>query len=75
MDVVAESRTMTVEFAADDAAIVISLELDRTLAERVFADASLRGVRPSDVVANALREHYERITFTARSAPGCRRPT
>ena len=55
------NRTMTVDFTSDGGAILISLQLDPKLAERVFADATLRDVRPSDVVSNALREHYERI--------------
>jgi hypothetical protein len=54
------TRTMTIDFEADDEAILISLQLDRALAERVFADATVRQVRPSDVAAAALREHYAR---------------
>ena len=54
-------RTMTVEFEADAEAILVTLQLEPKLAERVFADAALRGVRPSEVLANALREHYERL--------------
>ena len=56
-------RTMTVDIPADADAILVTLQLDRTLAECVFADAELRGVRPCDVLANALREHYERINL------------
>lgn len=51
---------MTVDFASDSEAIIIAVQLDRHLAERVFADAEVRGVRPADVVQNALTEHYER---------------
>ena len=51
---------MTVEFASDAEAIVIAVQLDRHLAERVFADAEVRGVRPADVLQNALIQHYER---------------
>jgi hypothetical protein len=58
---VSTNRTVTVDFASDDGAILISVQLEPNLAQRVFADATLRDVRPSDLIANALREHYERI--------------
>jgi len=59
--VTATGTTMTIDFAASAEAILITVQLDHKLAERVFADAELREVRPCDLVANALREHYERI--------------
>jgi hypothetical protein len=52
---------MTIDLPADADAILATLQLEPRLAERVFADAELRGVRPCDVLANAPREHYERI--------------
>ena len=55
------NQAITVDFATDSEAIVIAVQLDRHLAERVFADAGVRGVRPADVVQNALTEHYERM--------------
>jgi hypothetical protein len=55
------ARTVTIDFAADAEAIVISVQLELGLAELVFADADARGVRPCDVVANALLEHYDRL--------------
>jgi len=55
------ARTMTVEFTGDDEAILVCLQLEPKLAQRVFADATVRDVRPSDVIANALREHYARV--------------
>ena len=57
---VGPNQAMTVDFASDSEAIVIAVQLDRQLAERVFADAEVRGVRPADVVQNALTEHYQR---------------
>ena len=54
-------RTVTLDFAADAEAILLSVQLDTQLASQVFADAERRGVRPSDVVTNALREHYARL--------------
>ncbi len=57
----ATSTTMTIDFAASAEAILITVQLDHKLAERVFADAALRDVRPCDLVAHALREHYKRI--------------
>ena len=55
------TRTVTVDFTSDDGAMLISVQLEPNLAQRVFADATLRDVRPSDLITNALREHYERI--------------
>ena len=55
------ANAVTVEFARDSEAVVIAVQLDRHLAERVFADAEVRGVRPADVVQNALIDHYERV--------------
>src|SRR5215204_5768648 len=60
--------TMTIDFAADAQAIIISLQLDHRLAERVFADAEVRGVRACDVVANALHEYYARVDLHPGSA-------
>jgi hypothetical protein len=59
--VVSTNRTVTVDFTSDDGAILISVQLEPNLAQRVFADATLRDVRPSDLITNALREHYDRI--------------
>jgi hypothetical protein len=61
------ARTVTIDFAADADAIVISVQLDTKLAELVFADADARGVRPCDVVTNALLEHYDRLDPHGRS--------
>jgi hypothetical protein len=55
------STLMTIKFNASPEVVLIAVALDHTLAERVFADAALREVRPCDLVASALREHYERI--------------
>jgi len=58
---VSSNHTVTVDFTSDHEAILISVQLAPQLAERVFADATVRNVRPSEVIANALREHYDRI--------------
>jgi hypothetical protein len=55
------STPMTIKFRASPDVILIALQLDHSLAERVFADATLRDLPPCDLVAQALREHYERI--------------
>ena len=55
------ARTVTLDFAADAEAILLSVQLDAELASQVFADAQRRAVRPSDIVENALREHYARL--------------
>jgi hypothetical protein len=69
------ARTVTIDFAADADAIVISVQLDTKLAELVFADADARGVRPSEVVTNALLEHYERLDPRGRGRSSHDAPT
>lgn len=57
------SCAITIDFAVDAEAIVIAVQLDRELAAHVFADAEMRDVRPSELVANALTEHYARLAL------------
>jgi hypothetical protein len=62
---------MTVDMTTEDEAILVLVQLDRMLAERVFADAFTRAVRPRDLIANALREHYAHVDLDREQPPPC----
>jgi hypothetical protein len=52
---------MNVDFGRDAEAVVLSVQLDHRLAALVLADAHRRDIRPCDVIATVLDEHYARI--------------
>jgi hypothetical protein len=66
---VSATRTMTVDITTEDEAILILVQLDCALAERVFADASIRALRPRDLIASALREHYAQLDLDREQPP------